>query len=144
MSQTEIPWRGYRIVQVDYKPISEFENYGFTVNQVFKVLDDFDDNALPMPEQVFWSPNDAIHALYMAESIAPEIVGKRKWPTTVTFEYHQMLAYRTHFYYVYEALQNIKKAIRDAKEWDENPGKRITDILNLLHQVVHERRERVR
>lgn len=142
--QTEIPWRGQRIVQVDYTRTSEFENYGFEVKQVFKVLDDFDDNVLPLSQQVFWSPGDAIQALYMVEEIAPGLVGQKKWATTVMYEYNQMIAYRTHFAYVYHALQDIKKILRDAKEWDENPSDKISARLGLLHQVVHERREKVK
>lgn len=144
MKQTEIKWRDRRVVQVDYTRNNEFENYGFEVKQVFKVLDDFDDNALPISQQVFWSPSDAIMAIYAVDTITPQIVDKKRWPSTAMFEVNQMLAYRTHFHYVYEALKDIKRIIADAKEWDENPGDKIIARLGLLHQVVHERRERVK
>ena len=138
--QTEITWRGERIVQIDYKPIQPFSRddaYGFTMQQAFVVRDDMDEPCLPISQQYFWSPAEAIAAIYMRDFIAPEVTGKR-WPTTVMYEYNQMTLYRRNFHQVYHVLQQIKKVLADAKEWDENPTDKIRDMLNLLHQNCYE------
>lgn len=139
--QKEMLWRGDRIIQVDYtvQPFNKCDAFGFTVEKAFIVRDDMDEPCLPIAQQWFWSPSEAIAAIEMRDVIAPGLRGP-KWPTTVAYEYNIMTLYRRNFDMVYRAIQQIRKAIKDASDFDENPAKEITNILNMLHQNMHERR----
>lgn len=127
-------YRDHRIVHVDY---AGPECMGFKMPKAFKVMDEFDEPTLPLVQQTFWTPGDAVSAIHMSEVVAPGLKGP-KWPTTVQYEYNIMLLYRANFDRVFHAIQKIKKAIRDAKDFDENPSEEITKILNSLHQYMHE------
>jgi len=138
--QTEMKWRGERILQVDYTPKNDIDCYGFKINQAFVVRDDFDDECLPTLQQWFWSPTDAIAAIEMRDLIAPEMKAGKRWPTTVAYEYNQMTLYRRNFDQVYLALNRIKKTIAECDQWGESANAKVKDILTLLHQNMHERR----
>jgi hypothetical protein len=129
----ELVWRGRRIVQIDYAG-KEIDCYGFKINQAFKVLDDLDDNALPLVQTWFWSPSDAIAAIEMVDSIVKD----KKWPTTAQFEYNYMNMYRRNHDVVYNALKRIREVLDD--DLEDEPCKRIRRILDVLHQNMHERR----
>lgn len=139
--QKEMLWRGDRILQVPYtvQPFNKCDAFGFTVKEAFIVRDDFDEPCLPMQQQWFWSPGEAIAAIEMRDVICPAVRGPR-WPTTVTHEYNQMTLYRRNFDLVYHALIKIKAALRSAAEFDDNPAKDIKSILELLQINVSERR----
>ena len=126
----EMTCRGYRIVQMDYTGLC----HGFNMHTAFRVLDDFDDDVLPNRTQ-FWSPSDAIGAVMIRDFAWPAARGA-KWPTTAAHEYNVMLTYRSNFSYVYTALKQIRKAISDARDFEDNPAEDITKILDMLHVTV--------
>lgn len=128
----EIEWRGRRIVQMPYN--KDLDSYGFTMPVAFRVLDEFDDNALPLAQTWFWSPAEAISAIEMCDSIAPD----KKWPTTAQYEYNYMMLYRRNHDAVYNALKKIRAVLDD--DLEDHPAKAIRRILDLLHQGMHERR----
>ena len=78
--QQETTYKGYRIVETKYNG-EGLDSFGFKVEKVYAVLDDFDEPALPLVPSYFWSPADAAGAIdfYLwAKTIFPQ----KKWATS--------------------------------------------------------------
>lgn len=138
--QKEMQWRGERIVQVPYtvQPFNKADAFGFTVKEAYVVRDGLDEPCLPLSQQWFWSPGEAIAAIEMRDTLAPLIRGP-KWPSTVMYEYNLMVTYRRNFHHVYDALVRIRKACDESRDFDENPRAEIEKILHALRQNIQPR-----
>jgi hypothetical protein len=134
--QNEVSYKGYRIVAQEYTgAFDKSDSMGFNVTTAFVVLDDFDEQALPMAHHWFWSPWDARNAIDFYEWIKTTI-DKRKWPTTASHEFNFMLQYRRRVPAVFAAIHDIKKLIADAADFDENPAQAIKDRISLMETEV--------
>lgn len=134
--QKEVEYKGYRIVAQTYNGAhDQSDTMGFDVPVAFAVLDDFDDAALPISHHWFWSPWDARNAIDYYEWVKTTI-DKKKWPTTAAHEFNFMLQYRRRVPAVFAAIHDIKKLIRDARDFDENPAQAIMDRITLMEVEI--------
>lgn len=134
--QTEVTYRGYRIVLLPYNgTFDKSDSMGFDVPAAFAVLDDFDEPALPYSHHWFWSPWDARNAIDFYEWVKT-VIDKKKWPTSAQHEFNLMLAYRQKIPAVFMAVHDIRKIMRDARDFDENPAKKIEDSLVLMETEI--------
>ena len=118
----------------DARFIGNVDVYGFKPTSGFIVRDEYGDHILPLPMQWFYTPYDAVAAIEMMEFAKP--------PTTPTFEYGLMQAYRRNWWMVFITLDKIKKLIVECKPMDENPADEIDGLLHLLRQNVAQSRAR--
>jgi hypothetical protein len=135
----EFPYKGYRIVQTDDR---EWIGYNSVegapvMPNVFVVVDDFDEPALPIGMQSYYTLHDAYAAIDIKEEYFPLVSGAT-WPTTLLHEYRVYQSYRRNFHHVMVALASIKKTCQDAKDFDDNPGEDVLRRLHLLNQVIVE------
>lgn len=138
--QTEIQYKGERIVQNHYNAQHEsIENMGFPVNRAYVVMDEFDEPSLPIIEQWFWSPIDAMQAIDLCKW-AEKFFNFKKWPTTIAHEYHVLMAYKRHIAQVYITIRDVRKILdsNDGLEDEAEIIERAKKRLLLLDQVVHE------
>ncbi len=134
--QKEVQYRGYRIVAQEYTGAGDkSDTMGFDVPVVYTVLDDFDEAALPLVQQWFWSPWDARNAIDFFEWVKTTI-DKKKWPTTPAHEFNFMLAYRRKIPAVFQAVHDLKKILRDAADFDENPAQQVKERLVLMEAEI--------
>lgn len=127
--QKEVEYMGLRIVAQDYVgAFDKSDTMGFTVPVSYVVLDDFDERALPFVQSMFWSPWDARNAIWFNNwfKTAPQI---RKWKETPNWALNEMLDYRRKPHLVYAAIHDIRRILREASEFDENPTRAIQDRL---------------
>lgn len=137
---SEFEYRGLRIVANAYTgAFDKFDTMGFNVPAAFVVLDAFDEPGLPIIQHWFWSPWDAKNAIDFVEWVKPTI-DKKKWPTTVAYEFNLMIAYKRNFTHVFTTLKDIEKIVREAISFDDNPAQAVLDKLTLLRQLVAEGR----
>lgn len=133
-----VDYKGHVIQEVPYSGTpGNYESYGLEVNKAYRVVDDFGDDTLPLLNNVFWTPADAAQAVDAALWLESRVdKAKATWPSTVTFEYNQMMAYRRRFYAVYQALSEIDDMCQSARDFDENPREAIIGRLQLLRLEV--------
>lgn len=133
----EAPHRGFRIVQKKYDgPTEGVDSFGFQVEFVYTVLDDFDDFALPLAPAYFWSPADAAAAIdfYLwAKTKFPQ----KKWATSPAHEYNMMTLLRRRIPEVYEALHDMRKIMLDAADFGDNPAKELKARMDMLDSATH-------
>jgi hypothetical protein len=134
----EVPYRGRRIVLTDDPRLVGApypDKWGFTTDQGFVVLDEFDEIEFPVGMHWFWTPDDAACAIELLDTILPTI--KEGTPaTTLLYEHGIMRAYRREFWHVYHALADIRKACDDAVAFGDNPCEDIVKRLHFLRQQV--------
>ena len=134
----EVPYRDYRIVLTDDRRLvgSTYpDKFGFAVDRGFVVLDSFDEHVFPAGVHWFYTPDDAVAAIEMLDSVLPTI--KETQPaTTHTHEYGVMRSYRREFWQVFLALVKIQQKVDEAAQFDENPADDIRTILHTLRQAV--------
>lgn len=134
----ETSYRGYRIVQTDDPAVvgSKFpDKHGFTIDVGFVVMDEFDEIVFPVGLHWFWTPEDAIAAIELLDTILPTI--KEGTPaTTLLYEYGVMRAYRREFWHAYHALADIQKMCDDAAAFGDDPREDIVKRLHFLRQQV--------
>lgn len=139
---SEIEYAGKRIVATKY--VGAFDNIdtlGFNVPVAFVVLDEFDEPALPLTQQWFWSPHDAQAAIRSVDWLTARIdKTKHRWPSTVSHDYNQMVAYRRNFDHVYAAVREVEQMCLDARDFDEDVREAVLSRLTLLRQAVAEGR----
>lgn len=139
--QTEIEYKGERIVQNEYHNLHEnTESFGFKVNRAYVVVDEFDDPSLPTNQQWFWSPLDAMHAIDLVHW-AKKFFNFKRWPTTVAHEYNVLLNYKRHIALVYITVREVMELLKSADDGLDDEGDIIKQALNKLyqlHQVVCE------
>ena len=105
----EISYRGYRIVQLD-EGLHKSATFGFNTSQSYAVLDEWDDNVF---KENFWTAREAVAAIEMKEVTFGKIAGD-KWPTTVKYEYDVAMRYWQNFYWLYDAIIDIRANTTDA------------------------------
>jgi hypothetical protein len=139
---SEVEYRGRRIVANAYTgAFDKSDTMGFNVPVAFVVLDEFDDPALPLIQQWFWTPHDASAAIRFVDWVTPRIAkDKKNWPTTIAYEYNMMVAYRRNFDEVYGAIKEIEKMCIDARDFDDDMTAAVLSRLQRLRQVVAEGR----
>ncbi len=131
-SMREDEYHGYRIVEQKYNgAFDKSDTMGFEPNVVYVVLDDFDDPILPFSHHQFWSPWDARNAIDFHEWFKAER-GKRYFPSTASHDFNYVMQYRRRPNAVYAAVQDLKKIVRSARDFDENPSQAIMDRIALL------------
>lgn len=122
----EVTYRGFTIQKRKYDgPGDGLDSLGFPIEHVYCVVDDFGDHALPFSQQFFWSPADAAGAVdfwLWAKDRFP----KRFQLTSPLHEYNQSHLYRRRPGAVYAAIDDIKKLIREAADFEENPAAAIS------------------
>jgi hypothetical protein len=133
----EVPYRDYRIVLTDDNALvgQQYpDKWGFTTDRGFVVLDSFDEHVFPAGVHWFYTPEDAVAAIEMLDTVLPTI--KEAHPSTHTYEYGVMRSYRREFWQVFLALVKIQHAVDEASQFDENPAVAIREILHTLRQNV--------
>ena len=130
--QKELLYRGFKIVAQEYEgAFDKSDTMGFDVPAAFVVLDaDFDEPVLPFTQHWFWSPGDAKSAIDF--HLWFKTVNTSKWPTSAAHEFNAMLFYRRRPAAVFAAVHDLHKIIAEARDFDENPAKKISDRLALL------------
>lgn len=134
LMQQETRYKDYRIVAVKYDG-EGLDSFGFKVETVYAVLDDFDDPALPLVPRYFWSPADAAGAIdfYLwAKKIFPQ----KKWATSPAHEYNMMTLMRRRMPEVFETFHDLRGILQESYEFGDNPHKAITDRLNRMGSEV--------
>lgn len=131
----EIEYKGHRIVLVDYDPVVHHPDLGLTPKQAFVVRDEMDEPSLPTSQQWFWSPRDAMAAIEVAESLVHLVKGK-KWPSTVCFEYNQLVAHRQNFDLVYGVVLKVRQIVRDARSAAADFDDEVPDEIAQIDKVV--------
>lgn len=126
--------RGYEILHTtDPRFIGQVDVYGFKPTSGFIVRDDMGDYVLPIPMQWFYTPYDAVAAIEMMETAAPD---------SPVFQYGLMQAYRRNWWMVFGAMNKILDTCIDARELDDNPREDIYQILHVLRQSVAQSKAR--
>ena len=121
--------RDHEIIHTtDPRFIGTVDVYGFKPTSGFVVRDDMGDYVLPIGMQWFYTPYEAVAAIEMVEYAKP--------PTTPTFEYGLMQAYRRNWWMVFVAIDKILKLCVEARDFDDNPGEEIYKELHALRQNV--------
>jgi hypothetical protein len=132
----EVAYRDRRIVYTDDPKLvgsQHPDKWGFTCDRGFVVLDDFDENVLPIGMHWFFTADDAAAAIEMLDLVLPTI--KEDQPcTTLLYEYGLLRSYRREFGSVYHTIVMIQKDIDDAAAFEENPAESIKKRLHLLRQ----------
>lgn len=134
----EIEYRGMRVVCTDDKRLvgqSHPDKWGFTTDRGYIVLDEFDDHVFPAGMHWFYTPDDAVSAIEMRDTILPTIKAGQP-ATTLLYEYGLMRTYRREFWLTYNAIQNIQRMCDNARDFDENPREEVLKELHLLRQNV--------
>lgn len=131
----EIEYKGHRIVLVDYDPVSHHPDLGLHPRQAFVVRDEMDEPSLPTSQQWFWAPRDAMAAIDVAESLI-HMVKDRKWPSTVCFEYNQLVAYRQNFDLVYGVILKARQIVRDARESAKDFGEDVSSEIEEIDRLL--------
>ena len=133
-----VDYHGRRIAAVPYSgAVGKVDTMGFDTPVAYIVLDEFDEPALPVLTQWFWSPHDAAAAVRFVDWIGPYILARKaNWPTTVEYEFELAMAYRRKFSDVYAALKDIERLCQ--QDDAENAKREIAARLGLLRQVVAE------
>lgn len=133
----EFEYRGYRVVQTDDPAMltAHPDKWGFVPSQAYVVINAFDEHVMPIGMHWFYTPDDAVAAIEMLDTILPQIKEGQAF-TTLLHEYGVMRAYRREFAEVYRTLLNIKAKIDAARAFDDNPAEDIDKELHLLRQNV--------
>ena len=136
MQETE--YKGVRIVETLHRPeYKRFDTMGFDVGRVYAVVDEFDSPALPVIYHTFWSPLEAKNAIDICEYLDKAVAEKRKrWPTTVTYEFTEALQYRNNFGQVFVALKQIEQMCLDAQDLGEDMTEDVLKALRELRRTV--------
>jgi hypothetical protein len=134
----EVEYRDRRIALTDDPKLlgpAYPDKYGFTIERGFIVIDAFDEIVFPIGMHWFYTPDDAVAAIEMLDTILPGIKEDQA-ATTLLYEYGLMRQYRKEFWYTYGAVVDIQRALDKAKTFDENPAETISKRLHLLRQAV--------
>jgi hypothetical protein len=138
----EINYRDYRIVQTDDRALVGSlypDKFGFAATSGFVVLDAFDEHVFPAGMHWFFTPEDAVSAIEMLDTILPGI--KESQPcTTLLYEYSTMRQYRREFWITYNAIARMQAICDEAKRFDDNPVDEMQKCLSGLRAAVSQGR----
>lgn len=138
----EFVYRGRRVIHTtDKRFIHGAKTWGIQMPSGFVVRDDFDDYCLPVGEDVFFTPHEAIAAIEMMDVILPTIrEGQFKKAESLEYAYREMRVHYRCYHAVHEAIKEIENTVFAAHKRDMNPTKDILKSLNTLRMYINNNR----
>jgi hypothetical protein len=134
----EVSYRDRRICLTDdANLVGQFhpDQWGFTTDRGYVVLDAFDEHVFPAGMHWFYTPDDAVNAIEMLDTILPTIQ-KGTPATTLLYEYGVMRAYRREFWITYNALARMQNILDDAVAFGDDATATLVTELHALRQAV--------
>lgn len=131
-------YKGFEVVKVPHRgSFDNYESFGFPVEWSYTVLDDMGEATLPLIQNSFWTPADAVQAIDAALWLQERVsLRYSDWKASTAYEYNRMMAHRRRFFCVYKALRDIEDVCKESADLDENPRDAVLALINQLGQEV--------